>query len=149
MEELFKTGEHFKGLSDLDRKILIESCTLKKVKKDEVLFKEGDKEDAAFIVKDGIVRITKKIPGNDDVILAIASRGMIFGEMAIFNITPRYADAIAVADTELIVLRKEKFNEIRKNHPETALAVIDIFITFLALYLRKTTDRVYGIFTKK
>jgi len=146
MEELFKTDEHFKNLSDEDRKILIEHSSLKRVKKDEVLCNDGEQGSEAFIVKEGMVRISKKISKDETITLAVAKRGMIFGEMAIFEVTPRYADAVAMADSELIVLSKDKFKEIREKHPKTALILVDIFIRYLAFYLRKTTDRAYGIF---
>lgn len=146
MEDLFKTDKNFKRLSDEERKILIEYCVIKHVKKDEVLCKDGEEGSEAFIVKEGMVRISKKILTDETVTLAVAKRGMIFGEMAIFDVSPRYADAVALVDGELIVLTKEKFNDIREKYPKTALILVDIFITFLAFYLRKTTDRAYGIF---
>ncbi len=49
-------------------------------KKGEVLFKEGDVSDNAYIIKTGQVEIAK-VEGKQKAVLAILKDGDIFGEM--------------------------------------------------------------------
>ncbi|MFH1378959.1 MAG: cyclic nucleotide-binding domain-containing protein [bacterium] len=149
MYEFFKTNENFAQMSDEDKQIFAEHCTIKKVAKDEVLFKDGEHGDDVYIVKEGIIRISKKIRDDEVITLALSKAGMIFGEMAIFESILRYADAAALTNAELIVFDKKSFQHIREIHPKTALVIVDMIIRFLGFYLRKTTDRVYGIFLDK
>lgn len=146
MEKLFESLEHFKNLSAHDRKIFVDKCLLKNVRKDQLLFREGDLGTETYIVKKGIIRIFKKVSDDQIVTLAVLKKGTIFGELAVFEGIPRYADAVALTDVELFVLSKSSFDEISAAHPKTALAIVNVFMKFLGLYLRKTTDRVYGIY---
>ncbi len=61
----------------------------------EAVFVEGDRGDTLFIVADGQVRISRRIPGLGEEAIAILGQGQVFGEMAWIDSSPRSADAIA------------------------------------------------------
>jgi CRP-like cAMP-binding protein len=146
MEKLFETHENFKQFTADDRAILIQHGTMIAVKKDHVIFKDGEVGDTAYIIKEGLIRVFKQVAEDQIVTLEVAKRGMIFGEMAIFDIIPRYAGAIALADSELFVITKQQFMDIREKNPKTALAIVDVFIKYLSVHLRNTTNRAYGLY---
>ncbi|MBD3270997.1 MAG: cyclic nucleotide-binding domain-containing protein [Elusimicrobia bacterium] len=149
MEDIFKQ-EYYKSLTPEDVSIVINNTTKRNVKKDEIIFEEGVEGNEAYIIQSGLVRIYKKVSATDQIVtLAVLKQGMIFGEMAVFEGIPRYAYAAALADSELLVLTKKKFQEIKNNSPIHALAIVNVFMKFLGLYLRRTTDRVYGIYDTK
>jgi CRP-like cAMP-binding protein len=54
-----------------------------KVKKGEVIFKEGDPVKGIFFVKTGIVKVHKRWGADKELILRLASEGMIFGHRAL------------------------------------------------------------------
>ena len=60
----------------------------------EVIFKEGDAGDSAFLVASGRIQITRVHEGTASVIGEIKT-GQLFGEMALINDKPRTATAIA------------------------------------------------------
>lgn len=75
-----------------------------KLKKNELLFNEGDTPDAMYIIQKGRLGITKK-KGKSEIILAELKQGDLLGEMAFFDKSPRSASAKAVsAETEVIEL---------------------------------------------
>ena len=83
--------------------MLVESGTAKKVffNEGDVVFREGEPGDAAFIVESGAVGIRKIVEG-EEVELATLQAGELFGEMAILDGSPRMANAVAKEDSVLI-----------------------------------------------
>lgn len=89
----------------------------KKLAKDEILFREGDPSDAAFVIKSGKISITKA-KGNSEIILAEIGPGSMLGEMAFFDNKPRSAGAKASTDTEVITLPFAALHAQFKTFPE-------------------------------
>jgi CRP/FNR family transcriptional regulator, cyclic AMP receptor protein len=81
----------------------------KKVAKDTYLFREGDAPDAMYIVKSGMLAVTKT-KGTSEVVLAEIGPGSMVGEMAIFDKKPRSANVKATKDSEVISLPYEGLN---------------------------------------
>jgi len=73
------------------------------MQKGEVLFRDGDPGDAAFIVESGAVGIYKLVEG-EEVELAVLNPGELFGEMAIVDGSKRMAHALAKEESVVIVI---------------------------------------------
>ncbi|MFH1283444.1 MAG: cyclic nucleotide-binding domain-containing protein [bacterium] len=146
MNDYFKTCKVFEKFSDAERELLSNSFVKQELKKGEILFKENDIGDSVYFIEAGMIKISKMTGGNENTILAIYKKDDIFGEMALFNIIPRYANAEALANSTVHFLKKAVFQSIRESSQKTALMVMDIILESLALRLRKITDRMYGIY---
>ncbi len=68
---------------------------IRKLAKNEILFREGDPSDAMYVIKSGRIAITKA-KGSGEIILAEKVGGEMLGEMAFFDSKPRSAGAKAV-----------------------------------------------------
>ncbi|MGB0683325.1 MAG: cyclic nucleotide-binding domain-containing protein [Magnetovibrionaceae bacterium] len=73
------------------------------------LFREGDPADNAFIVEDGKIEISKRVPGGEHVVISVLTRGALFGEMALIDAAPRGASARATCETTLMVIPRQEF----------------------------------------
>ena len=73
------------------------------IQKGDLIFREGDPGDAAYIVETGIVGIYKTVEG-ERVELATMKEGELFGEMAIIDGSNRMANAVAMEDSVIISL---------------------------------------------
>jgi CRP-like cAMP-binding protein len=82
---------------------------VRKLRKGDILFNEGDEGDEMFLIKSGKIRIVKEMDNGEEKILAFLGEGSFFGEMAILDNIPRSASAIAEVDTELIIVDREAF----------------------------------------
>ncbi len=82
-----------------------------KVDKNTVLFKEGDKGDAAYLIVSGSIQLRKNVLSEYPQIVATVGPGDIVGEMALFDNRPRLAEALAVEQTEVFVIEREDFQE--------------------------------------
>ena len=87
------------------------------VKKDEVIFHQGDKGDFYYIIKSGSCRIMRNAEetGNKELKIADIEAVNSFGEDALISDVPRNATVIMNSDGVLMQLAKEDFVELLKN----------------------------------
>ena len=89
----------------------------------EIIVREGDYGDRMYIVKEGRVRISKTIFGQEKV-LAEIGRGQFFGELSLINNKDRAATAIAIDHVEVLELDWETFQENIHQHSSVARQMI-------------------------
>lgn len=82
----------------------------KKLAKDTYLFREGDPADAMYILKTGLLAVTKT-KGQSEVMLAEINPGSMVGEMGLFDNKPRSANVKAIKETEVIALPYDSLNK--------------------------------------
>lgn len=96
---------------------------IKKLSKGDILFREGDPSDAMFVIKSGRIAI-KKAKGSSDIILAELTSGEMLGEMAFFDNKPRSASAMAMQDSDVIILPFTALYAQFKTFPEWLKAMV-------------------------
>ncbi len=69
----------------------------------EVIFREGDPGDAAYLVETGVIGIFKTVEG-EEIQLATMTDGELFGEMAIIDGSERMAHAVALEDSVIVAI---------------------------------------------
>ncbi len=77
----------------------------------EIIFKEGDESDVAYLITSGKVEIYRGSPTGQMEQLAILEAGQMFGEMGPMDRSPRNASARALADTVLTPMEIEQDEE--------------------------------------
>lgn len=81
----------------------------------EVIFREGDKGDAMYVIQSGEVKITRQ-SGTNEVTIAILGPGEIFGDMALFDKSPRSATATSAGGARVLSIdRKKLFTTINRD----------------------------------
>lgn len=88
-----------------------------------VLFRAGDEGHEMYVVQSGQVRISV-ISAEVDKTLALLGAGEFFGEMAVLNDRPRTATATVIANSQLLVIDKAKFEGLVRQHSDLALRMI-------------------------
>jgi serine/threonine-protein kinase len=76
----------------------------------EIIFREGDKGDAAYMIVAGRCRAFRSVDGVDET-LAMMEPGDAFGEMALILFEPRAATVVALDDVTVLVLDQTTMNE--------------------------------------
>jgi len=105
----------------------------KSYKKGDIVFKEGDIGDCAYLIDSGRVEIqVTNLDGNTPV--AILGVGDIFGEMAIIDGANRSASAVALEPCELVEVSTDQLNE----RVEEADPIVRFLLTILINRLRET-----------
>ena len=89
----------------------------------DVVFKEGDLGDVAYVVESGVIEISR-FTGEEYVTLRELEAGALFGELALIDNQPR--SAIARAATEAVVreVGKEDFLQYLKSSPQAAFGIM-------------------------
>jgi len=91
------------------------------LKAGETIFKEGETAQELYVIKSGQVEIRL---GNR--LLATLEANDIFGEMALFDSTPRSATAVAKTDVALVPVSKKDFVTLVSRAPTFALDIMSM-----------------------
>jgi CRP-like cAMP-binding protein len=83
-----------------------------------VIFQKGDPGSSMMAVIRGRVKICAFSADGRELLLNIIDQGGIFGEVAILDGRPRTADAVALDETDLLVLERDRFLPFLAGNPE-------------------------------
>src|SRR5258708_23465445 len=83
-------GDLFPGIPEAVLGELVELAVVNNMAKDAVVFKEDDPADAFYLIRNGMVKISKK-SGDKAVVLSYLVAGNFFGEAALFSVEDRTA----------------------------------------------------------
>lgn len=106
----------------------------KRFGKGVVIFSENDEGDSMYIIKTGIVRITKK-----EKEIALLNPGDFFGEIALFEYVRRTATASAVEESELLEIKRASFDELFQTQPVICAKILYQMMCEMTRRLRKTS----------
>ncbi len=90
----------------------------KQFKKGNVIFKEGDLGSTMYEIDSGTVGIYAAYGTANEKLLTELGAGRIFGEMAVIEVFPRSATAVALSDTELKEISTADLQEFFDSNPE-------------------------------
>jgi CRP/FNR family cyclic AMP-dependent transcriptional regulator len=132
---LFKNFEP----SIIDR--ILSRAVIRKIKKGTVLFRKGDIGSTLYAVCAGSVRISVPSEQGQDAIFNVIPSGELFGEIALLDGGPRTADAVAVEDSELMIIDRRDFIPMVRENPDVAMKLIEL----VCARLRRTSEQVEDI----
>lgn len=98
------------------------------------LIREGDPSDRFFLLLEGEVEISERMTlkisrhsfeERDRTLVRLSSdMGVFFGEMALFEDTPRTANVIALSDCRLLSIDLKSFEAFAQEEPHAAYAIL-------------------------
>jgi uncharacterized membrane protein len=88
------------------------------------LFQAGDPGDSLFIVQSGEIELFIKDTAGQKIVLTTSEAGDMFGELAMLDTGPRTATAVALSDSEVLVLDRDDLVLLFKRKPEAALHML-------------------------
>ena len=87
-----------------------------KLKRDQVLFVEGESSAYLYIVLRGKIRVVKEMDSKLIPISVIGKKSFI-GELSMFSDAPRSASAVAMEATEVLMVKKSDIRKVIKQCP--------------------------------
>lgn len=123
-----------------EAKIVSKFFDLKTVKKDEIIFREGETPNEMFILKNGSVSIYRK-GYLGDIKITTVNETEIFGEIGLIDKLPRTANAKSDTDCELLVLTEEKIAILKEKYPKIAIKLMELILKTMSQRLRATTTK--------
>lgn len=114
----------FELLDEDDRLALSKVIDELKVSEGETLFQTGDPGDSLFIVQSGEIELFIKDTAGQKIVLATPSQGEMFGELAMLDSGPRTATAVALKESDVLVLDRDDLVLLFQRKPESALHML-------------------------
>lgn len=107
-----KNLDIFSHLTDEHYKLIDQLAAMRPVKRGEVLYFQGASDNKFYMLKRGVVKITKLTPHGNEIILDIFSGVTLFGEIAVLNPQERDESAVVVEDGLICTMTKEDFERL-------------------------------------
>jgi CRP/FNR family transcriptional regulator, cyclic AMP receptor protein len=114
----------FDHLNEDDRVALANVIDELKVPEGHTLFQAGDPGDSLFIMQSGEIELFIKDTAGQKIVLTTAQPGDMFGELAMLDTGPRTATALALTDSEVLVLDRSDLVLLFQRKPEAALHML-------------------------
>ena len=134
--QLLQYIEFFELHDEEDKKSLAKVLDHIQLQAGSHLFERGDRGSELYIVHSGKVELSIHDLAGEKIILTVAERGDLFGELSLLDSRPRTATATALEDTELIVLNRENLLLFFQKKPDAALDMI----AAMGAMIRKADD---------
>ena len=133
--ELLRRVPLFAGIDPSRLKLLAYTSDVVTYRSGQVLFRQGDAGDAAYVIINGDANVS--VPsGGDEIVVAQLHDGDFLGEIAILCDTPRTATITAQSELKALRIRKEPFFQLLHQFPEMAVEMTRL----LAERLTRTTS---------
>jgi CRP-like cAMP-binding protein len=138
-KELLKRVSLFQKLKDEELSLVALYSSFSEFKDGETVFAAGTDGESLFVVKKGLVRIVAENEGElRDIARFI--EGELFGELDLFEDTPRSAAALAETDTTLLVFPQPGlvFSSLLAQHPALFARILNKLLAQISVRIRET-----------
>ena len=125
-ENLLADVPLFALLDAEERKSLASVLGHTSVKAGETIFHFGDPGDCLYVLRLGRVEIFIKEMTGERIVFTVAEPGELFGELAIFDNGPRSASAVALEDSEMLVLDRGALQLFIRSKPDAAMDLLAV-----------------------
>ena len=122
--ETLRRVPFFAVLPPDELRALAAHCVARRLRRDEMLFAEGDSCGGLFVVQAGAVKQFKMAETGREQVLVTERAGSTVGELALFDGGNFPASAAAVEDSTVLYLPKREFLDVCRHNSAVAFAVI-------------------------
>lgn len=116
----------FELLDDEERKVLADQVSVREFKEGQLIFKAGDPGGLAYLIQKGLVRVTVKDAGFEDVIIDMADPGGLIGMSSLLAGESHLTTAIVVEDTTAIEIDRNDLIALLSAKPMAGLDMMTI-----------------------
>jgi CRP/FNR family transcriptional regulator, cyclic AMP receptor protein len=132
----------FKDIAEDEEAAVWARLQERRLRRGDVLFREGEKGKELFIIRSGAVIVSKHVKGRVEQVLARLGPGDFFGEMSLFDDQPRSATIQAETETIMYGLDRSSLDHLIEQNPRAATAFFTQVVLVLVKRLRDSSDLV-------
>jgi CRP/FNR family transcriptional regulator, cyclic AMP receptor protein len=136
VRRLLDTTDLFAGLPAEVLAELRDRAEVRHYARNQVLFRQSDAAEELFVINDGRIAIAQQAGDGRESVVAVLEEGSLFGELGLFDDAPRSADARALTDSTVVVLRYEPVRDVLRARPD----LLWVIVRLLAGRLRATDE---------
>lgn len=141
-KDALRTVPFFSGLNDSELSELSQSLVRRRFTANQVIFHLGDPGGLLYIIETGRIKIFFPNTEGNEVVLAILGQDEFFGELALFDDSPRSATAETVEDTMVYTLNRDEFMRYLGNNPGLSVKMLST----LARRIRLMNEQISDVF---
>ncbi len=104
---------------------------IKEFDEGEIIIREGDVGDCAYILESGRAKVLKKLPNGDQQVVGVLAGNAIFGELGLIDRFPRSATVKALENCKVSILTQRTFNSLAKSSPKALMPILKVLTTRL------------------
>jgi len=129
------------GLSTLELDLLASVMRAERFPPEAVILSEGEWSRVLYVVAEGRVTVSRRLPGYGEERLAVLGRGEVFGEMSIVEDQPRSADVCAAEEgCAVLSIDRTRLEEVFARDRETGCQFAELVCRVLARRVRSMND---------
>ncbi len=117
---------------------LSEMVVNNEVKKKQPIYLAGDPSENLYFLKEGRVKITRIDESGKEFTLTLLEPGEIFGELGLFDDSPRETTAVALEDSIICLMKRQDFEKYAAQKPDLSLKLTKL----MGLRLRQIENRI-------
>lgn len=129
--EIIRQATLFKGLEPEVVRQIIGNRAVRHFDKGQMIFQQGDNANHFYVVVSGWVKLFRQMPSGEEAILHLFTQSETFAEAAMFADHVYPASAEAVAETRLLAVDCERFQNELREVPEIAMRMLAATTTHL------------------
>ncbi len=141
METALSRIHLFEGIAPIGLKKIAAISGEEGFRTGDIIFREGDRGSALYLILEGKVRISREVSGMGEEALAVLGPGDAFGEMSLIDEFPRSADARVHERCRLLKIGKEQLEDLLFLEKDLAYEILWNFVKILSSRLRETNDK--------
>jgi CRP-like cAMP-binding protein len=115
-------------LTDAQCHALAEVTTLRDLKEGDVLVREGSTDSHLYVIVKGVLGVKKAAGTPEEMTLYTLSSGDFVDELGFLDGTVYYASKVALGETRVLGLEREKLESLLPTHPEIVYKVMRAII---------------------
>jgi len=128
----------FAALTDADRREVASHMRPRRFARDEVVFHRDDPAAHLYVIAAGTVKVAIPDESGHEVVIAIERGGGIFGQLALFDDSPRSATVTAINETHVLALSRDDFIRVIERNPKAMREMLAL----LARMIRRASGRI-------
>lgn len=121
---LLKQVYLFKHLDDTVLNAIATQARDVSFKKNAIVMTEGDVGESMYIIRSGSVKVFVSDTDGKELILYHQDTGSVVGDIALLDDAPRSASVTAMEATTALMISKQRFLDLLREHPDLSIGVI-------------------------
>jgi CRP/FNR family transcriptional regulator, cyclic AMP receptor protein len=134
--DLLRQTDLFRSVSDSDLAVLAEASRVRTFRRGQLVCSTGDRGETLIVVITGRVKVMVRSADGGELILAAVGPSGTLGEVSIADDGPRSADIETLEDSQLLLVPRERVQDICERNPAAGQALA----RSVASTLRRLTD---------
>ncbi len=145
VKEFLKHIQLFEELNDTQLDAICEKIKVENFPSKSMVFNENNIRQNLFLIYEGEVELFKKTPYGGEKRLSIFSKYDFLGEGALMDDSPHSTSARAIINSVIIILSRDNFKELMKEHNETAVAILSSIGRVISRRMSAANTRVINV----